>query len=62
MADHKSYMHKSFPSSKGNEHGSHLNHEHNMTHEDPNIRDRHEPHSAGSDNDADDFTSGHGNR
>lgn len=49
MADHKSYMHKSFPSSKDNEHTAHLKHMHNVTHEDPNLRQRSEPHSASGD-------------
>lgn len=61
MANHKDYMHGSFPSSKNNEHGSHLNSEHNMTHEDPNIRDRTEAHSVPG-GDAGGFKSGHGNR
>lgn len=61
MADHKSYMHKAFPSSKGNEHGAHLNHEHDVSHEDPHLRDRDEAHSADA-GDMGDFTSGHGNR
>jgi hypothetical protein len=60
MADHKSYMHPSFPSSKNNEHGAHLNHEHDMTHEDAGIRDRTEPHSVDGAA-APSFMSGHGN-
>ncbi len=37
MADHKAYMHPSFPSSQDNAHTPHLKHLHNVTHEDPNL-------------------------
>jgi hypothetical protein len=40
------YMHGTFPTSKGHEHGAHLSHEHNLTHEDAGIRERTEPHSV----------------
>lgn len=46
MADHMSYMHKSFPRSKTNDHGQQHNHEHTVTHEDPGIRQRTEEHSV----------------
>jgi len=61
MADHKSYMHPSFPSSMSNEHGAHLNHEHSTTHEDPMLRERHEGHSADGAG-VGEMMSGHGNR
>lgn len=54
-------MHKSFPSSMGNEHGAHLNSEHSMGHEDPHLRERHEGHSAGAEG-AGTMMSAHGNR
>lgn len=39
MANHKAFMHKSFPSSQDNKHTAHLKHLHGgmMSHEDPNI-------------------------
>ncbi len=40
MVDHKSYMHKSFPSSQDNAHTPHLKHLHNVTNEDPNLTPR----------------------
>lgn len=61
MADHKSYMHKSFPSSKDNDKSDHLRREHNVSHEDSALRDRHEQHSVPP-GDMGGMTSGHGNR
>lgn len=41
MTDHKSFMHKSFPSSSSNAHTAHLKHLHEpVTHEDPNLTPR----------------------
>ena len=39
MANHKAYMHESFPSSQDNAHTPHLKHLHSghMGHEDPNL-------------------------
>jgi hypothetical protein len=50
MADHKSYMHKSYPSSSNNEHTPHLTHLASVTHEDPHLRQRGEPtgHDGGT--------------
>lgn len=46
MADHKSYMHGSFPSAKTNDKGQQFNHNHAVTHEDPHLRQRTEQHSV----------------
>ena len=61
MADHKSYMHSSFPSPKGNEHGAHLNKEHSTSTNDHMLRDRHEGHSVPGGS-MGGFKSGHGMR
>ncbi len=53
MADHKSYMHPFFPSSSDNEHTPHLKHLHNVTHEDPHLRQRNEPTGHGGMSSAD---------
>lgn len=43
---HMAYMHGTFPSSKGHEHGSHLSHEHSVNHHDGMLRKRTEEHSV----------------
>lgn len=63
MADHKSYMHDSFPSSKNSEEHSNaqFTHAHDLTHEDPHLRGRTEEHSVKGGG-IGTMQSGHGNR
>jgi hypothetical protein len=43
---HMAYMHDTFPTSKDHDHHESLKHEHDLTHHDPMLRGRTEPHSV----------------
>lgn len=60
MASHMDYMHGTFPKSMNHE-KSNPQHEHNLTHEDPHLRGRTEPHSVAGGG-VGTLQSGHGNR